>query len=176
MSLWPLSAPTSPRRYCRCRRAVAGLHRASTCSRRPCAVCSRACAPTSLNASERKQSWTLCLSWSSPYCMRPLIGSSVVSPNWETSNDCGLRSERAVCSRPRHLSAVRAHQAGEVLMTPESLTLIVIFLLVVALLTKPVGLYIANLMEGRPIWALRIGARFEGLLYRLSGIDPAIEM
>jgi K+-transporting ATPase ATPase A chain len=61
-------------------------------------------------------------------------------------------------------------------MTPESLTLIVIFLLVVALLTKPVGLYIANVMEGRPIWALRIGARFEGLLYRLSGVEPAIEM
>lgn len=61
-------------------------------------------------------------------------------------------------------------------MTPESLTLMVIFLLIVALLTKPVGLYIANVMEGRPIWALRIGARFEGLLYRLSGIDPAIEM
>jgi K+-transporting ATPase ATPase A chain len=61
-------------------------------------------------------------------------------------------------------------------MTPESLTLMVIFLLIVALLTKPVGLYIANVMEGRPIWALRIGTRFEGLLYRLSGIDPAIEM
>jgi K+-transporting ATPase ATPase A chain len=61
-------------------------------------------------------------------------------------------------------------------MTPESLTLIVIFLLVVALLTKPVGLYIANVMEGRPIWALRIGSRFEGLLYRLSGVEPAIEM
>jgi potassium-transporting ATPase potassium-binding subunit len=61
-------------------------------------------------------------------------------------------------------------------MTAESVTLIVIFLLVVALLTKPVGLYMANVMEGRPIWALRIGSRFEGLLYRVSGIDPAVEM
>ena len=61
-------------------------------------------------------------------------------------------------------------------MTPASITLVVIFLLLVGLLTKPVGLYIANVMQGRPIWALRIGTRFEALLYRLSGIDPAIEM
>jgi K+-transporting ATPase ATPase A chain len=61
-------------------------------------------------------------------------------------------------------------------MTPESLTLVALFTLIVALLTKPVGLYLANVMEGRPVWALRIGTRFENLLYRLAGIDPTIEM
>jgi K+-transporting ATPase ATPase A chain len=61
-------------------------------------------------------------------------------------------------------------------MTPASLLLIAIFLVLMAVLTKPVGLYIANVMEGRPIWALRFGARFEGLLYRVSGIEPALEM
>jgi K+-transporting ATPase ATPase A chain len=61
-------------------------------------------------------------------------------------------------------------------MTPASLLMIAIFLVLMALLTKPVGLYIANVMEGRPIWALRFGARFEGLLYRVSGIEPALEM
>jgi K+-transporting ATPase ATPase A chain len=61
-------------------------------------------------------------------------------------------------------------------MTPQSLTLIAMFVLIVALLSKPVGLYMANVMEGRQIWALRIGSRFEWLLYRFSGIDPTVEM
>jgi K+-transporting ATPase ATPase A chain len=43
-------------------------------------------------------------------------------------------------------------------------------------LVKPLGLYIANAMEGRPIWPLRVGGGLEKLLYRLGGIDPASEM
>ena len=41
---------------------------------------------------------------------------------------------------------------------------------------KPLGLYIANVMEGRPIWALRVGGGFEKLMYRLGGVDPTVEM
>jgi potassium-transporting ATPase potassium-binding subunit len=41
---------------------------------------------------------------------------------------------------------------------------------------KPLGLYMANVMEGRPNWALRLGGGFERLLYRLGGVDPAAEM
>jgi potassium-transporting ATPase potassium-binding subunit len=61
-------------------------------------------------------------------------------------------------------------------MTPASITLVVILLLVVLLLTKPVGLYLANVMQGKPIWALRAGSRAEALVYRLAGVDPAAEM
>jgi potassium-transporting ATPase potassium-binding subunit len=61
-------------------------------------------------------------------------------------------------------------------MTPASLALIAIYLLVLLLLVKPVGAYIANVMEGKPIWPLRVGARLESLIYRLSGIDPSIQM
>jgi potassium-transporting ATPase potassium-binding subunit len=61
-------------------------------------------------------------------------------------------------------------------MTPASLALVALFLLVVLVLVKPLGLYIANVMEGRPIWALRVGGGLEKLMYRLSGIDPASEM
>ena len=38
-------------------------------------------------------------------------------------------------------------------MTPASVALIALFLLVMLLLVKPLGLYMANVMEGRPIWA-----------------------
>ncbi len=57
-------------------------------------------------------------------------------------------------------------------MTPASLALVALFLLVLLLLVKPLGLYIANVMEGRPVWALRVGGGFEKLLYRLGGVDP----
>ena len=49
-------------------------------------------------------------------------------------------------------------------------------MLVTLLLVKPVGLYIANVMDGRPIWPLRIGAPIERLIYRLCGTDAAKEM
>jgi potassium-transporting ATPase potassium-binding subunit len=61
-------------------------------------------------------------------------------------------------------------------MTAASVALIALFLLVTLLLVKPLGLYIANVMEGRPIWPLRVGGGLERLLYRLSGVDPAAEM
>jgi potassium-transporting ATPase potassium-binding subunit len=61
-------------------------------------------------------------------------------------------------------------------MTAASVALIAAFLLVTLLLVKPLGLYMANVMEGRPIWPLRVGGGLERLLYRLSGVDPAAEM
>ena len=61
-------------------------------------------------------------------------------------------------------------------MTPGTLALYVCFLLVVLASVKPLGLYMANVFEGRPIWPLRAGARFEHKLYRLCGVDPAVEM
>jgi K+-transporting ATPase ATPase A chain len=61
-------------------------------------------------------------------------------------------------------------------MTPASIAFIAVFLLLLLVSVKPVGLYMANVMEGRPIWPLRVGARFEGLIYRLCGVDPTAQM
>ncbi len=61
-------------------------------------------------------------------------------------------------------------------MTPASLALIVALLAAALLCVKPLGLYIANVMEGRPIWPVRAGARLEGLLYRVCGVDPGAQM
>src|SRR6185312_70711 len=36
--------------------------------------------------------------------------------------------------------------------------------------------YMANIMEGRPVWPVRAAARLEALIYRLCGVDPAEEM
>jgi potassium-transporting ATPase potassium-binding subunit len=61
-------------------------------------------------------------------------------------------------------------------MASGSLALIVVFLAVVLICVKPLGLYMAQVMEGRPIWPLRLGAPLERLIYRLSGIDPSESM
>jgi potassium-transporting ATPase potassium-binding subunit len=61
-------------------------------------------------------------------------------------------------------------------MTAASLALIALTLFLMLILVKPLGLYMAAVMEGRPIWALRVGAPLERLMYRLAGIDPSAAM
>ena len=61
-------------------------------------------------------------------------------------------------------------------MTSASLALIAVYLAVALLCVKPVGVYISHVMEGRPIWPLRLGAPAERLIYRVCGVDPAAEM
>jgi K+-transporting ATPase ATPase A chain len=61
-------------------------------------------------------------------------------------------------------------------MTPVSIAFITVFFLLLLITVKPFGLYMANVMEGRPIWPLRVGARFEQFIYRLCGIDPDTQM
>jgi potassium-transporting ATPase potassium-binding subunit len=50
------------------------------------------------------------------------------------------------------------------------------FLATVVLCVKPLGTYIADVMQGRPNFASRVGGRVEGLLYRLCGVDSGQEM
>ena len=61
-------------------------------------------------------------------------------------------------------------------MTPATLALIAIFLVFVLLCVKPLGAYMADVMEGRAIWAVRLGAPVERLIYRICGIDARAEM
>jgi K+-transporting ATPase ATPase A chain len=61
-------------------------------------------------------------------------------------------------------------------MTSGSIAFITVFFLLLLVTVKPFGLYMANVMEGQPIWPLRVGARFEALIYRLCGIDPTEQM
>jgi K+-transporting ATPase ATPase A chain len=63
-------------------------------------------------------------------------------------------------------------------MTPQTsfLVLLVLFLGVLLICTKPLGSYIADIMEGRPNFARRLGGGFETLIYRLCGIEPKREM
>ena len=61
-------------------------------------------------------------------------------------------------------------------MTAPSLALVAAFLAVMLLCVKPLGLYMAQVMEGRAPAALRPLARLEALIYRLCGIDAAREM
>ncbi|MGC8519738.1 MAG: potassium-transporting ATPase subunit KdpA, partial [Steroidobacteraceae bacterium] len=61
-------------------------------------------------------------------------------------------------------------------MTAQSWGLLALFLAVTLLAVKPLGLYMARVMEGEPMAGLRLPARLESRLYRLCGIDPAAQM
>jgi K+-transporting ATPase ATPase A chain len=61
-------------------------------------------------------------------------------------------------------------------MTGQSLGLLTFYLAVVLLCVKPLGLYMANIMEGRPIWPVRFGHRLESVIYKLCGVDSCAEM
>lgn len=51
-----------------------------------------------------------------------------------------------------------------------------VFLGLVTLCVKPLGGYIADVMEWRPNFALRLGGRLENFVYRVCGVDAQEEM
>ncbi|MBK8752672.1 MAG: potassium-transporting ATPase subunit KdpA [Candidatus Competibacteraceae bacterium] len=61
-------------------------------------------------------------------------------------------------------------------MTPHAWLLLGIYLLVLLALVKPLGIYIAEVMAGRPILALRLGGPIESAIYRLCGVRKDEEM
>jgi K+-transporting ATPase ATPase A chain len=61
-------------------------------------------------------------------------------------------------------------------MSPDAFILCGVFLLIVLASTKPVGLYMASVFEGRPLRALRLGEPLERWVYRLCRVNPAAEM
>jgi len=54
--------------------------------------------------------------------------------------------------------------------------MLAVFLGIIVLCVKPLGSYVAAVMQGRPNFVTRLGGRPEGMLYRLCGIDPGEEM
>lgn len=60
-------------------------------------------------------------------------------------------------------------------MTMEAILLGILLLGIVTLCARPLGGYIADVMEGKPVLALRLGANVERVVYRMAGIDPAKE-
>ena len=63
-------------------------------------------------------------------------------------------------------------------MIPDAMfqLMLFVFLGIVVLFVKPLGSYIADVMEGRRNFALRAGRRIEGFLYRACGVDSREEM
>ena len=60
-------------------------------------------------------------------------------------------------------------------MSFEAVALGIVLLGAVLLFAKPFGAYVADVMEGKPILALRLGGQLERAIYKLAGIDAAKE-
>ena len=61
-------------------------------------------------------------------------------------------------------------------MTLQYLVLLGALCGVTLLCVKPLGIYIADVMQGRATLALRLGSKFERFIYRMGGIDAQSEM
>jgi len=61
-------------------------------------------------------------------------------------------------------------------MTVPAAALVGLLLVVLLACVKPLGLYMADIFEGRPIWPLRALGECERGIYRLCGIDAAAQM
>jgi K+-transporting ATPase ATPase A chain len=61
-------------------------------------------------------------------------------------------------------------------MTAAAAGLIALFLLLLLASVKPLGLYMARVFEGQPLWLTRAGGAVERRIYGLCGIDPRSEM
>ena len=60
-------------------------------------------------------------------------------------------------------------------VTLNSVVQVVIFMVILLLLTKPMGLYLTNVFEGRKNWLTPVFRPVERLFYTLCGIDPEEE-
>jgi K+-transporting ATPase ATPase A chain len=60
-------------------------------------------------------------------------------------------------------------------MTSNGLLQIALFCLVLLVLTKPLGIYMANVFEGRRTWIQKLLRPLEAGIYRLCGIDESVE-
>ncbi len=58
-------------------------------------------------------------------------------------------------------------------MTAATITLVIVYLGVLLVCIKPMGLYMSHVMAGTPILPLRIGAPLERVVYRAAGVDVA---
>ncbi|HQA26091.1 MAG TPA: potassium-transporting ATPase subunit KdpA [Candidatus Competibacteraceae bacterium] len=61
-------------------------------------------------------------------------------------------------------------------MTMHAWLLLGLYLLVLMVLARPLGLYLAAVMEGRAVRAARIGGPIEAVIYRLCGVRPNEDM
>ena len=61
-------------------------------------------------------------------------------------------------------------------MTTHAWLLLGLFLAILLVAIRPLGAYIADVMEGRPHWALRLGGGVENVIYRLCGVRRDDEM
>ena len=61
-------------------------------------------------------------------------------------------------------------------MSAASLAQYAAFLLIVTLLVRPVGAYLAHVFSGERTWLDPVMRPLERAIYRLAGVDPAAEM
>src|SRR5690349_7792380 len=91
------------------------------------------------------------------------------------SHELALYSQRRDRNRPRDLSCDGSAVSGAVLMTENGYFQLVLYLAVLLALVKPLGTYMARILEGQPAVLNTLCGPFERLLYRVCGVDASKE-
>src|SRR6202171_6002663 len=94
----------------------------------------------------------------------------------EAGHELGLLAERPRGAGHLCLSGHRAVQAGALFMNTSCWLQLGLYVVVLLLLAKPLGAYMAAVYDGRAMWAQRIGGPLERLIYRGAGVDPTRDM
>src|SRR4029453_6310630 len=74
------------------------------------------------------------------------------------------------------LSGPGPAQTGALLMTPNGIVQLALYVVVLIVLARPLGAYMARVYEGRPFGLDRALGWLERLIYRASGVRPDQEM
>src|SRR5262245_16499958 len=81
-----------------------------------------------------------------------------------------------IVGRAIDLSGRGAIEAGVVRMTGNDWTQVVLYLVVLVVLTKPLGWFMARVYQGQPCGLDRALGWLERLIYRVARVDPTHEM
>jgi len=88
----------------------------------------------------------------------------------------GIFGRRDSCNAAANISCRSNALSGEILMLLNGVTQIVFFLIVLLLLVKPLGWYMARVYENKPCGLNFLLGPIERFIYRVCGVNPAVEM
>jgi K+-transporting ATPase ATPase A chain len=97
-------------------------------------------------------------------------------PGWEKNDELALSDCRRTRLTTVSLSDLCTTEPGEILMTAHAYLQLTLFMGLLLLCVKPLGQYIAHIMEGQPAGLNRFGQPIEQAIYRLGGISSETEM
>jgi K+-transporting ATPase ATPase A chain len=128
-----------------------------------------------LNAFHGVKKWIWSISLALPCSFSFWLPSRPDATSSEPNHELALYRQCTDCGGAADLLGGRIDSPGGLFMSLHAWIFLVLFLIILLIFSIPLGRYIADVMEGHG-FAVRVGARFEAMLYRFSGVRAGEEM